>query len=66
VTGLLFDTFTPGAMVAQIERLFQDRLFAEKIGVQAREHIVCKYDLKSVCLPQQLNWLGDLVGEQLV
>jgi glycosyltransferase involved in cell wall biosynthesis len=65
-TGLLFDTFTPGAMVAQIERLFQNRPLADKLGMQAREHIVSKYDLKTVCLPQQLNWLGDLVGEALV
>lgn len=65
-TGLLFDTFTPGAMVAQIERLFKDRQFAEKIGMQARAHIVSKYDLKSVCIPQQLHWLGGLVGEALV
>ena len=59
-TGVLFDFFDAKAMVDQVERLCQDPELRATLGRNARSRVMERYDLKTVCLPRQFQWVADL------
>ncbi len=59
-TGLLFDFFDPGALVARVVELCEDRALRARLGTAARERVVRDYDLRDVCLPAQFDWIARL------
>lgn len=60
VTGRLIDFFDPKALVAAADTLLNDAAARDRLGKAAREHIRKYYDLRSVCLPQLLEWVAKL------
>jgi len=61
VNGLLVDFLSPAQVAARVEEALvnQDRL--QPLRERARQTVVERYDLLSVCLPQQLaliEWLA--------
>ncbi|WP_226779817.1 glycosyltransferase [Oceaniglobus trochenteri] len=61
-TGVLFDFFDSRAMVDQIDRLCGDPDLRARLGRAARARVLERYDLKSVCLPRQFQWVADLAA----
>ncbi len=53
--GLLFDFFSPEELCDTVCRALEDRELRTSLGRNARHTIVEKYDLATVCLPQQVN-----------
>lgn len=56
-TGWLVDFFDKEGLVEKACRLLDDAATRERLGVAAREHVRANFDLKTVCLPQQLEWV---------
>ncbi|MEQ9693042.1 glycosyltransferase family 4 protein [Shimia sp. SDUM112013] len=61
-TGLLFPFFDGQALVENVTKVLDDPVFAAELGQAARALAVEKYDLETVCLPQQLAWIDRLAG----
>jgi glycosyltransferase involved in cell wall biosynthesis len=61
VNGLLFDFFDQDALVASVCRLLDDRELRSALTATARQHMVERYDLASVCLPAQARLIQDLL-----
>ncbi|MDP2494753.1 glycosyltransferase family 4 protein [Shimia thalassica] len=61
-TGLLFPFFDGEALVANVNRVLNDPELAAEMGKAARALAVEKYDLETVCLPQQLEWIERLAN----
>jgi len=59
-TGRLVDFFDKEALVAEICDLLDDPETRDRLGQAARAHMRQNYDLKSVCLPRQLDWINRL------
>lgn len=59
-TARLVDFFDGDAMVDQTIDLLNDASARERLGKAARAHIVENYDLRTRCLPRQLEWVTDL------
>ena len=59
-TGLLVDFFDGPALVDTIGELAGNDARRAALGRAARRHIVETYDLKSICLPRQLDWISRL------
>lgn len=59
-SGLLVDFFNHDELVDSICTLLDDPDLRERFGRAAREHVVRQYDLKTVCLPRQLEWVHGL------
>lgn len=60
--GLLVDFFDKAGLVDQVCRVLDDKELAAKLGKNARDLAVSKYDLKTVCMPNQLNWIENLIA----
>ncbi len=60
VTGRLLPFFDPQAWAHGIDVLLNDPAERERLGTRARQRAVEQYDLKTVCLPKQLQWVNDL------
>jgi glycosyltransferase involved in cell wall biosynthesis len=60
--GLLVDFFSPGEVAARVVEALEDREAHESIRRRARETIVERYDLHSICLPAQLRMISTIVG----
>ena len=60
--GLLVNFFDGQGIVNQVCRVLEDSELAARLGKNARELAVAKYDLKTVCLPCQLNWIENLIA----
>lgn len=60
--GLLFDFFDPEALVEQVCCALDRPELASRLGQAARQTAVKKYDLKRVCLPQQLALIKTLAA----
>ncbi len=56
-TGLLFDFFDQEGLIDSVERLLDDEELRRALGAAARADAVARYDLKSKCLPAQLELL---------
>lgn len=59
-TGLLVDFFDQGALVDATCALLDDPALRARLGARAREHARQTYDLRSRCLPGQLQWAESL------
>lgn len=60
-TGLLFDFFDKQALCERVCALLADPELRARLGSAARSHILTHYDLKSICLPQQIQWVEDIL-----
>ncbi|MBA85917.1 glycosyltransferase family 4 protein [Thalassobius sp. S69A] len=60
VNGRLVDFFDKDALVSEISGLLDDPAARARLGAAARDLIVRNYDLKTVCLPRQLDWIERL------
>ncbi|MGH1445006.1 MAG: glycosyltransferase family 4 protein [Cognatishimia sp.] len=59
-TGRLVDFFDKDALVDQINDVLNDADARHSMGQTARALIKTDYDLKTVCLPKQLDWVQRL------
>lgn len=59
-TGRLLDFFDAQALADEVARLLQEPAERQRLGTQARQWVQARYDLHSVCLPRQLQWLQAL------
>lgn len=59
-TALLVDFFQPAALVQAVCRLLDDKVLAIQLGRAARAHAVQHFDLHTVCLPKQMQWVLSL------
>jgi glycosyltransferase involved in cell wall biosynthesis len=62
VTGRLFPFFEPDRLVEETCAVLEDREMAQGLGQAARRFAQEKYDLRSVCLPQQMQWIDRLAA----
>ena len=56
-TGLLVDFFDPNALADSVVQLLDDEDTRVRLGKAARAFAIENYDLKSACLPRQLQWV---------
>jgi glycosyltransferase involved in cell wall biosynthesis len=61
-TGRLIDFFDTGGLVEQVISLLDDADERQRLGANARQFAVEHYDLKTVCLPRQLEWVRQLAA----
>lgn len=59
-TGLLVDFFDVAGLANKVTDLLDNPDEQKRLGKNAREFAVANYDLKRVCLPKQLEWVGGL------
>lgn len=59
-TGLMVDFFDRAALVDRLCALLDDAALRERLGSRARAFAREHYDLHSVCLPRQLDWVDRL------
>lgn len=64
-TGILVDFFDVDGMSKAICRLLDEPEERKKIGALARQSIVENYDLGTVCLPKQLEWVDTLLDRKI-
>lgn len=58
--GRLFDFFDQDALVAQVCDVLENADVRARLGANARKTAVTRFDLASVCLPKQLDWIETL------
>ena len=58
--GRLIDFFDTDALLREICTLLDDPQARARLGRAARACVVSQYDLETVCLPRQLDWVSDL------
>ena len=56
-TGMLVDFFDHAALVERVCALMEDAGLRDRLGQAARAHVQGRYDLRRICLPQQLEWI---------
>lgn len=61
-TGRLVNFFDHQALVETITQLLDQPEERARLSANARNFAQTHYDLKHVCLPQQLNWVAELVN----
>ena len=61
-TGRLVDFFDFAALADQVCALLDDPAQRQRLGVQARAFAGAHYDLRTACLPRQLDWVLGLAG----
>jgi len=59
-TGRLVDFFDAPALAHEVSALLGDAQARARLGANARAFAQTHYDLKTVCLPQQLAWVNSL------
>lgn len=62
INGLLVDFFDVQGLAAQVSDALARSDGHQSIRQAARQTIVARYDLKSVCLPRQLGLIGNLIA----
>ena len=58
--GRLVDFFDTEALAHEIRTVFEDPQMRSELGRRARSHVVANYDLKTIILPKQLEWIDRL------
>ncbi|MFM7483167.1 MAG: glycosyltransferase family 4 protein [Burkholderiaceae bacterium] len=58
--GLLINFFDIEGLVTQTCQLLDNPVQRQRMGNNAREYVRSKFDLRSVCLPKQLQWITSL------
>ena len=61
-TGRLVDFFDFAALADQVCALLDDPAQRQRLGAQARAFAGAHYDLRTACLPRQLDWVLGLAG----
>jgi glycosyltransferase involved in cell wall biosynthesis len=61
-SALLIDFFKPSELVQSVCRLLEDKVLASHLGAAARAHAVRSFDLRNICLPQQMQWVESLAS----
>ena len=61
-TGRLVDFFDVPGLANDVCALLDDPVARQKLGANARAFAQATYDLKTVCLPRQLQWVQGLDG----
>jgi glycosyltransferase involved in cell wall biosynthesis len=59
-TGLLVDFFSPEAIAEQVSALLGQPEQRAALGASARRFAQANYDLKTICLPRQVQWVDSL------
>ena len=59
-TGLLVDFFRPAQLTESVCALLDDAPRRARLGERARAFARAHYDLQSICLPRQLEWVEAL------
>ena len=62
-TGQLVDFFEPMALAQQVIALCDAPTERARLGTQARTFAVAHYDLKTRCLPRQIEWVEQLASK---
>ena len=62
-TGMLTDFFDGDALVEKANALLEDPDKRARLGKAAREFVLKTYDLKTHCLPTQLEWVAKLTAK---
>lgn len=62
-TGRLVDFFDVAGLANEVCRLLDDPTARTRLGANARAFAQTNYDLKTVCLPRQLQWVQGLAGQ---
>lgn len=62
VQGLLVDFFDRHQLVRTVTGLLDDPAERARLGHHARQRAQARYDLRSTCLPRQLEWVDTLCG----
>ena len=58
-TGRLVDFFDSVGLTNEVCALLDDQAARTRLGANARAFAVSNYDLKTVCLPKQLQWVAE-------
>lgn len=61
-TGRLVDFFDVTGLANEVSKLLDDPAARARLGANARAFAQANYDLKTVCLPRQLQWVRALAG----
>ena len=61
-TGRLMDFFDVPRLANQVCALLDDPVSRQRLGANARAFAQANYDLKTVCLPRQLQWVRALAS----
>ena len=61
-TGRLVDFFDVPGLANEVCALLDDPVACQRLGANARAFAQATYDLKTVCLPRQLQWVQGLAG----
>lgn len=60
--GQLVNFFDQQGLVDRVAELLDNAAERNRLGMQARERAVRRYDLKRICLPRKIHWVNGLVG----
>jgi glycosyltransferase involved in cell wall biosynthesis len=63
INGMLVDFFDKELLTQEIIKLLDNPKLRAELGRAARNTILAKYDLKSICLPAQLAWSNALSNQ---
>jgi len=61
-TGRLVDFFDGDAMVGEVCALLEDETARQRLGQAARDLIRARYDLQTICLPRQVDWVSEVAA----
>ena len=59
-TGRVFDFFDVHGLADQVCELLDDEAKRSILGKEARKFARSTYDLRTVCLPEQISWVEDI------
>ena len=65
-TGRMVDFFDKDALITQVCDLLDDAAARKRLGQAARQLACAEYDLNSICLPRQLDWVRDVMKTDLI
>ena len=60
-TGRLVDFFDVKALAEEVCTLLGDPAERHRLGANARQFALTNYDLETVCLPKQIQWVEELL-----
>jgi glycosyltransferase involved in cell wall biosynthesis len=61
--GVLVDFFSPEAIASKVTELLNDKNKRQMIGKNARQTVIDKYDLNTVCLPRQVEIIQNIKAD---
>lgn len=62
VEGCLVDFFDTEQLLDRVNTLLEDNEKRGTLGRAARAKILRQYDLNTICLPQQIDWMSSILG----